>query len=428
MVLVFVKKQTSRITYTFKHIFTNMLGLDIGFTSKIEDFIAHDGPKLSYGKQSLGNELFFQSASLLFEQGFSDIEPNVQEWGSTVGFFKAKDNSTLPYDIFAATFYLLSRYEEYAPHVKDSLGRFPATESVGFKSNFLESPVIDFWVERLKSILKERYPNLIFKQNHFTLHTIVGVEEAYRFKRKGIMRTSIGGIRDLFLLRLRSVIKRIAIILFLKKDDYDVFDKLIDFMKRHHVSFKFMFQLSDFSAYDKNISHQRKQFQSLIKSVSDYAEVGLLLGKFSTQSKLILLTEKKRMEAIVNRPLKSILNLKYPMNLPESQNNIADVEIPNTFSMGYPEAIGFRAGTCSPFLFYDINLERITPVRLYPYTANSLCVTSDNFEDYSARLKAIKDVLENMGGHMNLIFSNVDFVNVKKSNAYLDLILQLNEA
>lgn len=428
MVLVFVTKQTSRITYIFKHVFTNMLGLEIGFTSKIEDFIAHDGMKISYGKQALGNELFFQAVPLLSEQGFSDIEPEVEVWGSTVGFFRVKENSALPFDIFAAAFYMLSRYEEYAPHVKDEHGRFPATESIASKANFLESPIIDFWVERLKSLLKERYPGITLKVNHFVLQTIVGVEEAYRFKRKGIMRTVGGGFRDLFLFRLRSVIKRILVILFIRKDEYDIFDKLIDFMKRHRVGFKFMFQLSDFSAYDKNVSHQRKQFQSLIKSVADYAEVGLLLGKFSTQRKDLLLTEKKRMESIVNRPLKSILNIKYPMNLPETQNNIADLEIPNTFSMGYPETIGFRAGTCTPFLFYDINLERITPVKLHPYVANSLCIREENFNEISAELIEIGNTLKNLGGKMNLIFCNQDFVRAKASNAYLDLILRLNEA
>ena len=55
-----------------------MLGVEVKFTSKIEDFIGHDGPKMSYGRQPLGNELFFQNVPLLFEQGFSDIEPSTR--------------------------------------------------------------------------------------------------------------------------------------------------------------------------------------------------------------------------------------------------------------------------------------------------------------------------------------------------------------
>ena len=42
-----------------------MLGVEVKFTSKIEDFIGHDGPKMSYGRQPLGNELFFSKRTLI---------------------------------------------------------------------------------------------------------------------------------------------------------------------------------------------------------------------------------------------------------------------------------------------------------------------------------------------------------------------------
>lgn len=427
MLLIFIKKKTPRVTYTFKHIFTNLIGWEIDFTSKIEDFIGHDGPKLSYGKQPLGNELFFQSSPLLFEQGFSDVEPNVQTWGNTIGIFKVMDKSALPYDIFAATFYLLSRYEEYSPHVKDAMGRFPAIESLAFKANFLHIPVVDFWVERLRSILKERFPTMQHKQKIFKQQTIIAVEEAYKYKHKGIMRSIAGGFRDLALLKLKWVFRRINVLLLIQKDEFDVFNNLVQFAKNHQIAFKYMFQLSDFSAYDKNISHNRKYFQSLIKSMADYNEVGLLSGKFSTVDVATLRKEKRRMESIVNRPLKSLLNYKYPMNLPETQNYIAEVEIPNTYSMGYPETIGFRASTCAPFLFYDINLERITPIRIHSYVFNSLCLAHTDFKETADSLLEIKTTLKHLNGEMNLIFRNEDFAETDKANQYLDLIIRLNE-
>lgn len=58
MLLIYTQKVTPRILYTFKHICTHLLGIPIKFTSKIEEFIAHDGPKMSYGKQPMGNEFY----------------------------------------------------------------------------------------------------------------------------------------------------------------------------------------------------------------------------------------------------------------------------------------------------------------------------------------------------------------------------------
>ena len=73
MLLVYTHKITPRLTYTFKHICKRILGLEVRFTSKIEDFIAHNSLKMSYTKQPLSNELFVRSNELLFENGLSDL-------------------------------------------------------------------------------------------------------------------------------------------------------------------------------------------------------------------------------------------------------------------------------------------------------------------------------------------------------------------
>ena len=61
MILIYTHKITPRVNYIFKHIFTRTLQLEIKFTSKIEDFVAHNGSKLSYTKVALGKEFFIKS-------------------------------------------------------------------------------------------------------------------------------------------------------------------------------------------------------------------------------------------------------------------------------------------------------------------------------------------------------------------------------
>jgi len=153
MLLVYTHKITPRLTYTFKHICKRILGLEVSFTSKVEDFIAHNSLKMSYTKQPLSNELFVRSNLLLFETGLSDLDFNVQKWDDTKGFFITGERSDLPFDIFAASFYLLSRYEEYMPHVKDSYGRFMAKESLAYTNGFLNQPVVDILINKNKASL-----------------------------------------------------------------------------------------------------------------------------------------------------------------------------------------------------------------------------------------------------------------------------------
>lgn len=145
MLLIYTPKITGRLKFVFKQICTRILGIPIDFTSVIEVFIAHSGPKMSYGAQPLGSEFFVKSNGLLFEQGLSDVEISVQKWDNTKCFFYVGEKSSLPFDIFSAAFLLLSRYEEYLPHVKDEYGRFTKEHSIAYQHKFLHQPVVDLW-------------------------------------------------------------------------------------------------------------------------------------------------------------------------------------------------------------------------------------------------------------------------------------------
>ena len=95
MLLIYTPKITPRITYSFRHICTNILKIPTKFTSEIEVFVAHRGMKLSYGKQALGNEVFVQNVELLLEQGLSDIELKIQDWEGMPCFFALSESSSV---------------------------------------------------------------------------------------------------------------------------------------------------------------------------------------------------------------------------------------------------------------------------------------------------------------------------------------------
>ena len=80
MLLVYTSKITPRLKFVFKQICTRILNIPVSFTNVIEEFIAHDRLKMSYGSQPLGSEFFVRSNGLLLEQGLSDLELNVQTW------------------------------------------------------------------------------------------------------------------------------------------------------------------------------------------------------------------------------------------------------------------------------------------------------------------------------------------------------------
>ncbi|WP_034924469.1 DUF7033 domain-containing protein [Gillisia sp. CAL575] len=427
MLLIYTQKVTPRITYAFKHICTRVLGIDIKFTSKIEEFIAYDGMKFSYGKKRLGNEMFFQNVDLLLEQGFSDVEIKVQDWDNSKCFFSVSENSDLPFDVFAASFYLLSRYEEYLPHVKDSYGRFPALESLASKEGFLDSPVIDIWIQNFSNLLFNKFPEISFSKGKYQSSSLISVSHVFNFKNKGLLRSFSGIVADLTKLKFSRIRDRFKVLLRIKKDPYNVFDDLIFLVKKHKINLKFMFQLSNFNAYDRNINHNRLNYREIIKYVADYSIVGLRLGFFAISDIEALKVEKKRFENIIHGPLQNVINTKYNLLLPEHYGFLNELEIPNDYSMGYPETIGFRAGTSLPFLFYDINLEITTPLKVHPYVFHSQVTRIyDANELQEIVLKIVKE-LKQVKGNMLTIFKNRDFSEYANYNFHYSLLKQIHE-
>ncbi|MHA6281461.1 polysaccharide deacetylase family protein [Salinimicrobium sp. CAU 1759] len=401
--------------------------MPVGFTSKIEEFVAHEGMKISYGKQSLANEVFIQNVDLLLEQGISDLEVKVQEWDDVPCFFSVGEASSIPFDIFAASFYLLSRYEEYLPHVKDKEGRFQASESLAFQNGFLDKPVIDIWAQKFKKVLKKKFPAQDFPKRDLRTQTIISVTEAYCYKKKGIVRVVLGLGLDLIRFKPKYVLHRLQVMTKLKRDPYDIYTKVIQFLRKYKVPMKFMFQVSDFSTHDRNINHNRLEFQSLIKSVADYAEVGLQPGFYANQKFAVLKEEKKRLEQIIKRPVRSSINTHYNLLLPDSYNHLVELEIQKDFSMGYPEALGLRAGTCTPFLFYDLNFEITTPLRVYPYAINSEALGRLKESEIEFKVLELKRQIAIVNGTFTSVFTNVDFSEYANARRNFLILKMINE-
>ncbi|KAA5828131.1 hypothetical protein FPF71_04660 [Algibacter amylolyticus] len=422
MLLVYTHKISPRLKYVFKHICTRVLGIEVSFTTKIETFIAHDSLKMSYTKQQLGNEFYIKSHDILFEQGLNDIDIHIHTWEHTKCFFYLGEKSSIPFDVFSASFYLLSRYEEYLPHVKDEYGRFTATESLAFQEGFLHQPVVDIWAYKFRDALKKQFPDFEFPTRSYQIKPVIDVPSAYTYKLKGIMRTLGGSLKDLARLRLKSLYTRFAVIMGFKHDPFDTFKYLINRQKSSSFSFLFFFLLGDYSTYDKGINPNKKRFISLIKHVGDYCDVGLKISYFALDDESLLKKEKLKMEDILNRNLKASRQSFSKLNLPETYRNLIALEIKEDYTMGYVNHLGFRAGSCTPFLFYDLDYEVQTPLKIVPYQLMDFTLLKQkSLLDKKKVLNELIYQIKQVDGQFVPIFHNYTFSDYKRWDGFKEL-------
>ena len=409
MLLIYTSKPTQRITYIFNHICKRILGLKINFTSSIEEFIAYSGPKISYGKKELGNELFFQSAELLFQEGFDSIDVVVKDWEETKCFFAVGKNSSLPFDIFSASFYLLSRYEEYLPHVKDIHGRYTAAQSMAFKYGFLEKPVVDIWAYKLLETLQQKFPNYDYKKRSYKFISTVDIDNAYAYKHKSLMRSLGGFLNDIAHFRLLNIWNRFVVVSNIKKDPFDTFQKILNSKKEKNIKTIFFFLIGDYSTFDTNVSASKTKFKLLIKEMLDYASVGLHPSYYTMNNASMLKKEKERLEGIINTPIQRSRQHYLRFSLPETYQNLIDLEVEEDYSMGYASNVGFRASTCTPFYFYDLDYEIQTPLKIFPFA-----LMDTTLNDYMkltprqslGRIRDLKNEVKAVNGTFITLFHN----------------------
>lgn len=367
MVLVYTHKITPRLTYIFKQLFTRILLMPVEFTTHKIEFLSYEGMKMSYSKQAVGDEIFIRSTDLLFSHGIDHIEPVITYWEEEPCFFQTSTPSMVPFDLFAASFFLLSRYEEYMPHVRDEHERFAAFESFAYRKKFIEKPVVDIWAYKLRELFQKKYPEQQFEKRSFKYLSTIDVDLAYMYKYKGFMRHIGGIIKDLVELQFHKIPERFLIVFNFKKDPYDVYEKILKLHKKYEVELIFFFLLGEYNNFNKNISVNNGKFKSLIKEMADYVGIGIHPSYYTMKDEERLKHEKKLLESILNFQVIRSRQHFLRVDLPETYQNLLDLGITEDYTMGFAKHYGFRAGTCTPFYFYDLDFEIQTPLKLFPF-------------------------------------------------------------
>lgn len=366
--LIYSHNLTPRVKYTFHVLLGDMLGIQLDFTSDKSVLQNCEEPKLSYSINPIGDELHFRSVGLLHEKGVKDqtIKVLENEFGKYFYAHNSKE-SALNFDVFAASFFLLSRYEECLPHLRDQYNRFEATESLGYQNNFLAEPIVDQWVLRLKSLLASKFPTLTFKKREYKFVSTIDIDNAYAFKHKGLMRTLGAYGRSVATGNFQEAIDRTKVLFGSKTDPYDTYDFQLEMQRKFDAETIYFFLLADYGVNDKNVPHYNQQFQSLIKHLGDYAQIGIHPGFNSNQKNDNLTKEKKRLENIIHRSVRKSRQHFLILHIPHTYQRLVENDISEDYSMGYAAHVGFRAGTCTPYRFYDLDMETPMDLTVYPF-------------------------------------------------------------
>jgi len=423
MVLVYTHQITPRLTYIFKHIFENMLGVSIGFTKTIETFVAHSGPKFSYTKKQLGNEYFIPAHTLLYEQGVKLQTLDVESLDGFPIFFKTQVDSFFSFDIFAASFFLLSRYEEALPHIKTPQGFFDPAQSIAGQYGFLELPVVDLWVKHLQKNLTVAFPeffNTNDEKKKSIKNVLIEVLVPFRYKHRSLLVSLSDFFKSLWTFDLLQLFEQLAVLFRIKEDPFNTFNTWKSFFKSSAVSPKIFFLFSESSSFQSTVSIFNLSYQKIIKTMSDLFSLGLLVSvKSQLKASDFLELEKNNFESLTHKPISDIRMSSEIQNLNTVYESLVVQEFNSDYSMGYQKTFGFRAGTATPFYFYSLSNEFQLPLKIIPIITTEMGLKIMSPEKAFQLLNDIHENLPLSSSSLTIVISNRFFSPIDENKSWL---------
>ena len=408
--LIYTADISSRILYIGETLFHTA----VSFTDSREKFQAFSGVKINYANDNFcADALWVVPQGLLSEKGIRELTIDCFEWEGMKAFFKT--GGDVPFDIFSASFYLVSRYEEYLPHALDEYGRYAHTNSLAYKEGFLHLPLVNLWMKILSAILHAKFPLVEFKIQHPTFKIIptYDVDIAYSYLHQPLLKNIFGFYRDLLQGKFDQVAERANIYSGCKADPFDVYDWLDALHERYGLAPIYFFLLAEKrKGVDKNCNPHTRGMQELMQRHLKRYTTGIHPSWQSGDSDEVLTTEMAILSKVTGEAVDRSRQHYLRMQLPGTYRRLIDAGIKDDYSMAYGTVNGFRASYALPFMWFDLEKESVTSLTVHSFCYMDSTAVFQQRETVEMALNELQhyfDIVKSVKGELITLFHN-DFL------------------
>lgn len=284
-------------------------------------------------------------------------------------------------DLIASIFFMLSRIEEKIIPDRDSMNRFPVYESIAYKNNFLNRPIVNEYLELFDQLIKKIQPR---RKRIINAYKIIPSHDIdYVYKWQNYLQHAKWRIGDV--LRGENPKKNLNEFLRinltktgLNTDPYDTYDWLMDVSESRGLKSTFFFMSGGNTTHDNKYEIDSPNVRKILQKIIGRGhEIGLHGSYNSYDNPEMLFQEKKRLEQTIDQPVKGIRQHFLRFSVPETWaiHEQSGLEYDNT--LVYPEQVGFRCGICNPYPVYDVIRRKQLNLRELP-----LIVMDGSLKDY----------------------------------------------
>jgi len=429
--IVYTTFRTSRLEYISHFLFKELLGLKVELTVKEDYFQRANAAKINYSSKKIDIPCIqIIPHNLLKESGLGEQKIILRYENSIPYFFPTSESADFHCDVLASSFYLLTRYEEYLAFEADEHGRFTADQSLAYRAGILERPIINEWTMELKQKLANIFPKLQFQLPKYRFQPTFDVDMAWAYRFKGVQRNIGASFRDLTQGNFSAFIERYLVLARIKNDPYDVFEQLSNLHQQHQIKPIFFFLLGEYGKYDKNIKPEHPKMQELMQNTSLDYTVGIHPSYQSNNDIWQIRKEAKHLEDATRRPVEWSRQHYLKMNFPTTYQSLVKCDIKADYSMGYADAVGFRASVAHSFYWFDLEKNEATSLRIHPFQVMDVSLKEYmklSVEEAKEKIAYLLEVTRQFGGQFISVWHNSSFSNIGRWEAWEDVYRHLLE-
>ncbi len=410
VVRIYATQETARLAYALRIIFDTILGIEYELITDKRKL--GKSPVVNYSRENIPGAFNISPHQLLFENDIREQEIWVGWWNDMPVLFPSSPESDFPMDIFASSFYLITRYEEYLSFAPDMHGRYFAELSIAWRNNFLQMPVIDLWARAFATALVKRFPRITVRRNKYSALMTIDVDQAFAFRGR-----SMAGSLTIFLKDhpgLESSKKeKIECLMGRKADPYDTFSYIEEQFSANKVKNYFFFPVGRRGEFDKNPSPNNRYYRKLIRKRICHHNVGIHPSYASFASADLIGGEKRVLEGILKRQVVASRQHYIRMKFPDTYRVLINNGITTDYSMGFVSENGFRAGIARPFPWFDLEADTPTELTVVPFQIMDGTLNIQKFYDVEKAREEIGkliDATRKVGGYFVSVWHNTSLI------------------
>lgn len=256
-------------------------------------------------------------------------------------------------DIFASSFFMLSRWEELVNPLRDAHERFPVRASLAFKRNFLHRAVVNEYVELLWNILTHLGVQQERKSRNFSFVLTHDVDEPQLWRNSfSPIKTIIG---DIFKRKNKAAMWQHFNFFKKKKDPFDTFDELMNLSENQGLTSHFFFIAGGNTRFEGNYAIDDFSVKKLITRIHERGHMVGIHPSYNTYRNAAMLRQEiEALRRVSPQSVKAGRQHFLRFGVPHTWQAWEDNGLEWDSTMGYAGMAGFRCGTCYPFPVFNV--------------------------------------------------------------------------